>query len=270
MLHNRILHGVLVGWGIGFLILAVFGVPSFLVYLLQAFMASRLLEAVNYFEHWGLRRRTRSVRPTDSWDTHSWFTYYGLVGLSRHADHHRAPSRPYQELEIFEEAPILPSGYLDTVDMVIQRNDEFQKKAVRELQARALGPFSPQTDPDEAARAGELADGILAREIQEPPGPFDPDAQGRAGLRAFLPRFGKAALFVLALTLGVYLEAQSAIPFAKLALYNGWILVAFILMIRSYRSMKQAELHDSLAWSLAMALLVVLGSLSSIVVGPTA
>jgi alkane 1-monooxygenase len=74
MLRNRILHGIAVEWGMAAAVWAAFGVAAFVAFLLQAFMAIRLLEAVNYFEHWGLRRRKARVRPQDSWDTHSWFT----------------------------------------------------------------------------------------------------------------------------------------------------------------------------------------------------
>ena len=43
-------------------ILASFaGAVAFAVFLIQAFSASRLLEAVNYFEHWGLTRRVHRV-----------------------------------------------------------------------------------------------------------------------------------------------------------------------------------------------------------------
>ena len=57
MLKNRVLHGLVIGWGIAFAVLAGFGYAAFAAYLLQAWVAIRLLEAVNYFEHWGLMRR---------------------------------------------------------------------------------------------------------------------------------------------------------------------------------------------------------------------
>jgi alkane 1-monooxygenase len=48
-LGNRVLHGLALSSGIGMFIWIQFGVVSFAAFLLQAFMASRLLEAVNYF-----------------------------------------------------------------------------------------------------------------------------------------------------------------------------------------------------------------------------
>ena len=88
MIQNRIVHGILVGWGLAVWMGVAAGLAALVAFLLQAFFSSRLLEAVNYFEHWGLTREGSRIRPSDSWDTHSWFTYYGLTGLSRHADHH--------------------------------------------------------------------------------------------------------------------------------------------------------------------------------------
>ena len=110
MLRNRILHGLVLEWSLALAIFSAFGFVAFFAFVLQAFTAVRLLEAVNYFEHWGLRRRGRKVRPQDSWDTHAWFTYYGLIGLTRHADHHAMAARPYQLLRIHDEAPLLPAG----------------------------------------------------------------------------------------------------------------------------------------------------------------
>jgi alkane 1-monooxygenase len=92
------------------------------------------------------------VRPTDSWDTHSWFTYYALIGLSRHADHHAYAARPYQQLRVWEEPPILPAGYVGTIGMVIFMNREFREYCTEELGKRGLGPFRAAAEvPAEAA-----------------------------------------------------------------------------------------------------------------------
>lgn len=143
MLRHRVLHGLVVEWGLAFAILAFAGGVAFAAFLLQAFSASRLLEIVNYFEHWGLVREGKRVRPIDSWDTHSWFTYYALIGLSRHADHHAFAARPYQQLRVWEEAPLLPRGYIGMIPLVAVKNRLFQKLATEELERRALGPFRP-------------------------------------------------------------------------------------------------------------------------------
>ena len=149
--RNRIVHGLVIGWGMAALVGAWAGLAALVAFLLQAFFASRLLEAVNYFEHWGLMRTGSRVRPRDSWDTHSWFTYYGLTGLSRHADHHYEQTRPFQQLRVQEGVPMLPSGYVAMVDMVMTKNDEFQQLATAELRRCQLGPFADGGEPEPAA-----------------------------------------------------------------------------------------------------------------------
>jgi len=142
LLRSRVVHGLVVEWGIVFGIFSLFGPAAVVVHLAQAFWATRALEVVNYFEHWGLTRTTRRVLPQNSWDTHSWFTYYALTGLSRHADHHAFASRPYQALRVWEESPILPRGYLAMFPLVLVHNRRFQKLATEELRRKRLGPFA--------------------------------------------------------------------------------------------------------------------------------
>jgi alkane 1-monooxygenase len=141
-LRNRVLHGLVAEWAVAFAIAALLGWGAFAFYVLQAFGAIRLLEAVNYFEHWGLVRRGKKPTPVDSWDTDSWFTLYTLVGLSRHADHHAFATRPYQQLRHWEESPKLPTGYFGMVTMVFVQNERAQALLTRELQRRKLGPFA--------------------------------------------------------------------------------------------------------------------------------
>jgi len=141
-LGNRVLHGLVAEWGLAFGIAAACGPGSFAVFLLQAVFATRALEVVNYFEHWGLERRGRRPSPADSWDTHSRFTYYALTGLTRHADHHAHASRPYQELRVHPEAPVLPRGYIAMFPLVLGRNRRFQELMTEELRRRRLGPFA--------------------------------------------------------------------------------------------------------------------------------
>lgn len=142
LLRSRVLHGVVVEGSIAVAIALLLGPGAILVHLLQAWWATRALEVVNYFEHWGLRREGKRVLPMHSWDTHSLFTYYALTGLSRHADHHAYASRPYQQLRIWEESPQLPGGYLAMFPLVLARNARFQKLMIAELQRKRLGPFA--------------------------------------------------------------------------------------------------------------------------------
>jgi alkane 1-monooxygenase len=76
-----------------------------------------LLETVNYVEHYGLQRerlpngRYERVRPAHSWNSNRPFGRALLFDLTRHADHHAYPARPYAVLRHFDDAPQLPTGY---------------------------------------------------------------------------------------------------------------------------------------------------------------
>ncbi len=142
LLRSRVVQGLVVEWGIAFMLLATLGTGAVAVYLLQALLAIRLLEAVNYFEHWGLERSTKRVRTVDSWDTDSWFTLYTLVGLSRHADHHAYASRPYQQLRYMDDSPKLPYGYFGMVLLVLFQNRKVRRLLTAELERCKLGPFA--------------------------------------------------------------------------------------------------------------------------------
>jgi alkane 1-monooxygenase len=141
-LENRVAQGLLVEAALVAALAVAFGPAAAIVFALQAAVSVLLLEAVNYFEHWGLRRVGRRVRPVDSWDTDSWFTLHALVGLSRHADHHAYAARPYQELRLWDESPKLPRGYLGMVVLVLFRNDECRALLTAELERVRLGPFA--------------------------------------------------------------------------------------------------------------------------------
>lgn len=114
-------NDVLNAWAISvvlFVVLAVWFGPVVLPWLAgQAIVGFCLLEAVNYLEHYGLRRqklpdgRYERVRPTHSWNSNSIIANICLYHLQRHSDHHVHPQRRYQSLRHKEEAPQLPYGY---------------------------------------------------------------------------------------------------------------------------------------------------------------
>jgi alkane 1-monooxygenase len=142
LLGSAVVHGIVLEVALAGAVLAAFGPAALALHLGQAFVAVRLLEAVNYFEHYGLRRQGRKVRPVDSWDSESWFTLFALVGLSRHADHHAYAARPFQALRTWEESPKLPCGYVGMVLMVIFDNPRARALLGEELERRRLGPFA--------------------------------------------------------------------------------------------------------------------------------
>ncbi len=119
--ENELLHGFV-------MTVALFGGltlwlgPVVLPYLiLQAVVGIWLLETVNYLEHYGLSRqkdargRYEKVRPAHSWNSNHMVSNLILYHLQRHSDHHANPTRRYQTLRDFEEAPVLPTGYLGMI-----------------------------------------------------------------------------------------------------------------------------------------------------------
>ncbi len=237
MRGNRIVHGLLVGWGLAAFVGLAAGLAAFVAFLIQAFFSSRLLEAVNYFEHWGLERQGNRVRPRDSWDTHSWFTYYGLVGLSRHADHHYEQRRPYQQLRVYEEAPLLPSGYIVTVDMVMTRNAEFQRLATEELRRCGLGPFRDGQEPEPKA-------------VAEP--------RGWAALPAAVRIPVATVAFLLAVTAGAAFLGEARFGFWPSLAWNAWILLAFVAVFRLVNRI-EPQSGPLLGWTAGLAVLAGLG-----------
>jgi alkane 1-monooxygenase len=143
--RRRVIQGMIVEAAMLAAITIVAGPVALLVFLWQAYNAITLLEAVNYFEHWGLRRDGDRPGLADAWDTDSWFTLYTLVGLSRHADHHAHAGRSYQVLRHVEESPKLPRGYYAMVTLAQMRNRTCQALLIAELRRRRLGPFRAAT-----------------------------------------------------------------------------------------------------------------------------
>ncbi len=76
-----------------------------------------LFEIINYIEHYGLLRQKNEngkyerTMPEHSWNNNNIVTNLFLYQLQRHSDHHAFPTRPFQALRHFDEAPELPSGY---------------------------------------------------------------------------------------------------------------------------------------------------------------
>jgi alkane 1-monooxygenase len=114
-------NDILQAWAMSVLLfgalIAAFG-PGLIPYLLiQAVLGFCLLEVVNYLEHYGLLRQRRHdgryerTRPEHSWNSNNVASNLLLYHLQRHSDHHANPTRRYQALRHFDEAPQLPTGY---------------------------------------------------------------------------------------------------------------------------------------------------------------
>ncbi len=94
-----------------------FGLTSMFIFIPAAFIGILLLEAVNYIEHYGLRRKKAAsglyerVQPWHSWNSNHVIGRVVLYELTRHSDHHYMASRKYQILRHTDAAPQLPAGY---------------------------------------------------------------------------------------------------------------------------------------------------------------
>ncbi len=112
---------LLQGWAMSAALYAVlykaFGAKIIPFISIQAIYGFSLLEVVNYLEHYGLLRQqdekgnVERTQPEHSWNSNHTVTNLFLYQLQRHSDHHAHPSRSYQLLRHFNEAPQLPSGY---------------------------------------------------------------------------------------------------------------------------------------------------------------
>ena len=115
--ENELIHG----WAMSAIYHAAmfskFGVRSVPFQMTQAAYAITLFESVNYIEHYGLMRAKKAngqyerTMPEHSWNNNNVVTNLFLYQLQRHSDHHANPTRSFQTLRHFEDAPQLPAGY---------------------------------------------------------------------------------------------------------------------------------------------------------------
>jgi alkane 1-monooxygenase len=117
--RNRMLRGWLMSLVIVAAFYAVAGITGALVWLAAAFAGRTVLEAVNYFEHYGLIRvEGEPVEPRHSWNTNKRLTNVTLFNLARHSHHHAEGDAQFWKLRPYPEAPTLPFGYLTSMLLV--------------------------------------------------------------------------------------------------------------------------------------------------------
>lgn len=115
--QNNVLNAWFLSVALFGFLTAAFGVDVLGWLIGQAVLGFCLLEAINYIEHYGLRRqllpdgRYERVGPSHSWNNNTVVANSFLFQLQRHSDHHTNPLRRYQALCHADEAPQLPAGY---------------------------------------------------------------------------------------------------------------------------------------------------------------
>ncbi|MFN8261706.1 MAG: alkane 1-monooxygenase [Chitinophagales bacterium] len=124
-LHNEMLRFQIIQLAFTALIYVVFGWKGLVGFLAASFIGFTLLEIVNYIEHYGLMRKQmpngsyEKVKPHHSWNSEHELGRIFLFELTRHSDHHFNPSRKYQILRHFDNAPQMPSGYLAMIPLAL-------------------------------------------------------------------------------------------------------------------------------------------------------
>jgi len=112
---------VLQSWALTALVnvalIATFGWVMLPFLAIHHFFAWWQLTSANYIEHYGLLRSKRDngryepCQPRHSWNSNHIVSNLLSLHLERHSDHHANPTRSYQALRHFDDAPELPGGY---------------------------------------------------------------------------------------------------------------------------------------------------------------
>lgn len=131
LIRHQVLQGLLIELSFLSAIFWVYGWLSAFMFLYQAFAAVRILEAVNYFQHWGLG--DGRFGNTFGWVTTSWLSRHALIGLSNHIGHHHDASCHYYNIAYSEQGPKMPYGYFVMNLWVKLHNASYQRMASREL-----------------------------------------------------------------------------------------------------------------------------------------
>jgi len=125
--HNKVLQGILIEISLTLLIVIIFGWLAAFIFLYQALAGVRLLETINYHQHWGLDKCNN--QPAVAWSNPSSFTHYALIGLAKHIGHHQFAQEPYYRIPNLQQGPELPYGYFVTNLWVKLNNRHFCQTA---------------------------------------------------------------------------------------------------------------------------------------------
>jgi alkane 1-monooxygenase len=131
MLANSVLQGMIIEFTLVVLILVFFGWAAMFIFLYQALTGVRLLETINYYQHWGLEQGRAGN--TLAWVNQSSLTEYALVGLSNHIAHHQNAAKSFQEIPYSDQGPKMPYGYFVTNLWVKLHNESYRRISTRVL-----------------------------------------------------------------------------------------------------------------------------------------
>lgn len=131
MLANTVLQGVIIECSLVIGIIALFGWVAGFIFLYQAFSGVRLLETINYYQHWGLEQGKSAS--TLAWVNQSSFTEYALIGLANHISHHQNAAKTFYDISYSGQGPKMPYGYFVTNLWVKLNNESYRKSSERIL-----------------------------------------------------------------------------------------------------------------------------------------
>lgn len=132
VLKNKVLQSVIIELLLLVLILAFFGWAALLIFVYQAISAIRLLETINYYQHWGLEKG--GSNNAIAWVNLSQVTEYALLGLLNHLEHHKNANTHYFQTSYSAEGPVMPYGYFVTNLWVKLNNSSYRKVSTQKLQ----------------------------------------------------------------------------------------------------------------------------------------
>ena len=114
--HNQALSWQAASLAIAAVWFVVAGWFGVLLFAVCAAQGKFYLEAVDYIEHYGLVRIPgQPVEPRHSWNCYRGISNGILYNLPRHAHHHRFAMKPFWQLEVEPEGPVMPHGYLTMI-----------------------------------------------------------------------------------------------------------------------------------------------------------
>lgn len=254
LVENRVIQGLFLEILIVVAVLIVFGFSSFFMYIATTISAIRKLEKMNYIEHWGLTRRSARVQETDSWDATDWLSFYGLIGLSRHADHHMNAKKTFQNLELTDGAPQLPMGYLSPCP-----DHKFHETAAVELGRLGLGPFNDgPVAPNDAIERLRIEQDRHTRGGKQNK-LFSRVTSGRIK-HLFLPLLFFMTIVVTAVV--SHASSSDSLTLVSRIMFHTWILAAFIISLNLEKRVGNLfDKYEALSNSYSIVFVFILGSL---------
>jgi alkane 1-monooxygenase len=119
-IHNQFLRGCMMTAVWLIIAFAIASWQGVLFFSAIGIMAKLILEIVNYMEHYGLVRDPKQpVKPKHSWNSNRKVSCWAMFNLPRHSHHHAQGAVPFEKLQAMEDAPVMISGYISTIGIVL-------------------------------------------------------------------------------------------------------------------------------------------------------